>query len=318
MRDHRPTTSAGGVEVLRTPEDRFEDLPGFEYQPNHVEVDGLRMAFIDEGPADGPLVLCLHGEPTWSYLYRRMIPTFVERGCRVIAPDLVGFGRSDKPVERSAFTYDGMVAWLAGFATEVDVRNATLFCQDWGGLLGLRLLAEHPDRFERACAANTALPVVPGAGVLGGFDLDPDADVADAMGSGFVGWLKFSQSVPELPVGGIVQTGTATELPDDVVAAYDAPFPDETYKAGARALPTLVASSPEANARAWEVLEDWSKPFLTLWAPDDPILGPGAAEFIDRIPGTEGQPHDTFTPASHFLQEDVGPELASAVVDWMP
>jgi haloalkane dehalogenase len=298
------------MKFLRTPDERFERLPDFPFAPRYVDVpsgDGgtLRMHTVDEGPRQGEPVLCLHGEPSWSFLYRKMIPLFVRAGLRAVAPDLIGFGRSDKPVERSDYTYQRHVDWMRAFVEALDLRNVTLVCQDWGGLVGLRLVAEHPDRFARVVAANTFLPT--------GDDSPSDA---------FRAWLEFSQKVPVFPVGQILQGATVTALPPEVVAAYDAPFPDESYKAGARQFPTLVPISPDdpaapANRAAWRVLERLEKPFLTAFSDGDPVTRGGDAVLQARIPGARGQHHVTLAGGGHFLQEDVGPELTRVVVDFV-
>ena len=299
------TTTEGGVEFLRTPDDRFAALADFPYEPRYVDVDGLRMAYVDEGPADGPVLLLLHGEPTWSYLYRRMIPPLVDAGFRCVAPDLIGFGRSDKPVERSAYTYDGHVAWMHAFLDAVDLPVATLFAQDWGGLIGLRVAAEAPDRFDRIAIGNTGLPA------------------GDSLGPGFDMWLAASQNMPFMDCGALLQRATtARELTDAEMDAYRAPFPDEAHMAGARVFPTLVPvtrghASVAKNKAAWTVYEQWTKPFLTLWCPGDPVLGQLHAEFIERIPGAAGQPHRLLEPGGHFVQDDRGEDIAAALIAWM-
>ncbi|MCF6509309.1 alpha/beta fold hydrolase [Blastococcus sp. MG754426] len=297
------------METLRTPDERFADLPDFPYEPRYVEVDDgeggrLRIAYVDEGPADGETVLLLHGEPSWSFLYRRMIPVLVDAGLRVVAPDLVGFGRSDKPVERSAYTYARHVGWMRqALLDELGLRGLTLVCQDWGGLIGLRLVAENPDRFARVVVANTGLPT-------------GDQKMSEA----FLAWQRFSQESPEFHIGRIVGNGTARGLAPEVVAAYDAPFPDDRYTAGARQFPALVPTSPDdpaaaANRAAWEVLARWEKPFLTAFSDSDPITGGGDRVFRKLVPGAQGMPHTTLAGGGHFLQEDVGPELAGVVAD---
>ncbi len=306
-------SSTSGIRYVRTPDERFVGLPGYPFPVNHVEVDGLRMHFVDEGPSDGAVILLLHGEPSWSYLYRHMIPVLADAGFRCIAPDLIGFGKSDKPVDRAAHTYDGHVAWMRQFIEALDLREVTLFCQDWGGLIGLRLVAE-TDRFARVVAANTALPVLRGI-EFPTFEPDPDA-VVDF--SGFLEWVGYTQSAVHFDVGGVIQEGTATDLPAEVVAAYDAPFPDDSYCAGVREFPLLVPTSPDANEAAWVALEEFDGPFLTIWAPGDPVIPePMSKDFKTRIPGAAGQPHSTVAPASHFLQEDQGAEIARRVVDWL-
>ena len=293
------------MDVLRTPDERFDNLPGYSFEPHYVDVDGLRMHYVDEGPSDAAPVLLLHGEPSWSYLYRKMIPVIVEAGNRAIAPDLIGFGRSDKLANREDYSYQAYVDWTASFVEQLDLREITLVAQDWGGLIGLRIATEHSDRFARIVAANTMLPTG---------DQPP--------GEAFLRWQKFSQTAPEFDVGRILQGATVTTLPDDVVAAYDAPFPDDTYKAAARQFPVLVPTSPDdpaaaANRRAWEVLEQWEKPFLTAFSDSDPIMRGGDRIFQSRVPGTKGQPHTTITGAGHFLQEDKGEELARVVADFI-
>ena len=219
------------MEALRTPDERFANLPGYGFEPHYIEVDGLRMHYVDEGPRDAAPVLLLHGEPSWSYLYRKMIPIISAAGHRAIAPDIIGFGRSDKPVNRDDYTYQRHVDWMTAFVEQLDLQNITLFCQDWGGLIGLRIAAEHPERFARIVAANTMLPTG---------DNPP--------GEAFLRWQKFSQTVPVLEIGRLIQGATVSTLPDDVVAAYDAPFPDDTYKEGARKFPALVPTSPDDPA----------------------------------------------------------------------
>jgi haloalkane dehalogenase len=288
-------------EALRTPDERFSNLPGWPFTPRYATVDGLRIHFVDEG-AGSPVVL-LHGEPSWGYLYRKMIPPLAAAGHRVLAPDLVGFGRSDKPVLRSDYTYAKHVAWMAGWLLDLDLRDVTLVAQDWGGLIGLRLVAELGERFARVVVANTGLPT---------------GD--QALGPAFEAWRRFSQEVDEFPVGKIVRGGCATEVPGDVVAAYDAPFPDEWHKAGARQFPLLVPATPgdpaaEANRRAWAALERWEKPFLTAFSDRDPITRGADRLFQELVPGARGLAHATIGGAGHFLQEDAGPELARVVLD---
>jgi haloalkane dehalogenase len=298
------------MDVLRTPDERFTDLPAYPFSPHYLEVadgDGgeLRFHYVDEGPAGADPVLLLHGEPSWSFLYRKMIPIVVAAGHRAVAPDLVGFGRSDKPASRTDYTYQRHVDWLRALVVGLDLRDITLVGQDWGGLIGLRLVAEHEDRFARVVAANTFLPTG---------DRDP--------GDAFLAWQKFSQETPTFPVGRIVNGGCVTELPEDVVAAYDAPFPDETYKEGARQFPLLVPTSPsdpaaEPNRRAWQVLSKFDKPFLTAFSDSDPITGGADRVLQEAIPGAKGRPHTTLSGGGHFLQEDVGEELARVLIDFV-
>ena len=303
------------MEALRTPDDRFVNLPGWPYAPQYTTIASgvsgdstiLRIAHIDEGPRDSAAtVLCMHGEPSWSYLYRKMIPVFVAAGHRVVAPDLIGFGRSDKPVERSDYTYERHVAWMSDWLTSNDLSRLTLVCQDWGGLIGLRLVAAFPERFDRVVVANTFLPV-------------GDRPPSDA----FMAWRNYSQTVPEFKVGRIVEGGCARRpLAPEVVAAYDAPFPDDRFKAGARVFPTLVPISTDdpsskANIAAWQVLERFDKPVLTAFSDADPVTKGGDRGFQQRVPGASGQPHTTIVNAGHFLQEDAGEELAHVVNDFV-
>jgi haloalkane dehalogenase len=297
------------MQTLRTPDERFVDLPGYPFAPHYVEVDDteggtLRVHYLDEGPADGPVVLCLHGEPSWSYLYRKMIPPLVDAGLRVIAPDLVGFGKSDKPTEQGDYTYARHVAWMqAAIVDHLDLQGATFFGQDWGGLVGLRLVAENPDRFDRVIVGNTGLPT-------------GDGRPTDA----FLQWQRFSQTTPVFDVGFLLQAATITELSPEEVAAYDAPFPDDSYKAGARIFPSLVPTSPDdpaasANRAAWQVFEQWTKPFICCFSDSDPVTKGGDKPFLAKIPGAQGQPHVTVEHAHHFFQEDAAPQLAQIVID---
>jgi len=293
------------MEILRTPDERFTNLPGYTFDPHYSETDGLRIHYIDEGPTTAEPVLMLHGEPSWSYLYRKMIPTITAAGYWAVAPDLVGFGRSDKPARREDYTYQRHVDWMTGFLEALDLKRITLVCQDWGGLIGLRLAAEHSERFARIVAANTGLPT-------------GDMPLGDA----FLAWQRYSQTVPDFRVGRIVKGGCVTGLSPEVIAAYDAPFPDDRYKAGARQFPVLVPTSPGdpadvPNRKAWEVLSRWEKPFLTAFSDSDPITRGADALFQRAIPGAQGQPHTTIVGAGHFLQEDKGEELARVVVDFM-
>jgi haloalkane dehalogenase len=293
------------MDIRRTPDERFANLLGYPFAPHYLELDGVRIHYVDEGPSSVAPVLLLHGEPSWSYLYRKMIPVLTTAGHRVIAPDLVGFGRSDKPARRDDYTYARHVDWMRGVLQGIDLREVTLVCQDWGGLIGLRLAAEHPDRFARIVAANTFLPTG---------DTPP--------GRAFLAWQQYSQTTPVFHAGGIVKGGCVSELVPEVIAAYDAPFPDDTYLAGARQFPLLVPTSPddpaaEANRRAWQVLGQWRKPFLCAFGDSDPITRGGYHILQAAIPGASGQPHTLLAGTGHFLQEDKGEELARIVVDFI-
>jgi len=293
------------MQVLRTPDSRFENLPGWPFAPHYADItdaatgQNLRMAYVDEGPRDGATVLLLHGEPSWSYLYRHMIPTLAASGRRVLAPDLIGFGRSDKPADRNDYTYERHVAWLSQWFTDMDLQDVTLFCQDWGGLLGLRLVAAFPERFAGVVVANTGLPI------------------GTTFSEGFGQWLAFSQSTPDLPIGQIVDMATGRELSDAERSAYDAPFPDASYKGGACQFPTLVPITPEhgsvaENKAAWAVLTGFDKPFVTAFSDADPITGGGDAVFQKLVPGAKGQPHVTLS-GGHFLQEDCPADIVAVI-----
>lgn len=299
------------MEILRTPDERFADLPDFAFEPRYVEVpsgDGgiLRIGYVEAGPADGQVVLLLHGEPSWSFLYRKLIPVLAAAGLRVVAPDLVGFGRSDKPSSVDDHSYARHVEWMrAALFDRLDLRDVTLVGQDWGGLIGLRLVAEHTDRFARVVAANTGLPT--------GDQSMPAA------------WLAFRQAVRTVDffdVARFVGAGCRTPLTPAVLAAYDAPFPDETYKAGCRAMPGLVPTTPDdpataANRAAWTELATFSKPFLVAFSDSDPITGAMAPILARVVPGAAGQANPVIKDAAHFLQEDAGEVLAAAVVDFI-
>ena len=295
------------METLRTPDDRFLDLPGYPWTPTYVPTsDGLRTAVLDEGPREAPVVLLLHGEPSWSYLYRTVVPVLLDAGLRVVAPDLIGFGRSDKPTEQADHTYARHVEWLRSVLFDaLDLTDVTLLCQDWGGLLGLRLVGEHPERFARVVTANTALP-----------------DGTYRMPAPWWAFHDFVQRSEDLPIGFLVASGCARPLDPAVQAAYDAPFPDATYKAGPKAFPGLIPQSLEDPATpavqaAWQVLRGFDRPWLNAFSDGDPITAGADALFTALVPGTAGQPHTTIRDAGHFLQEDSGPELGAVVVSWL-
>jgi haloalkane dehalogenase len=300
------------MQILRTPDERFAALPDFDHEPRYVEVDSgdgsgsLRVGYVEAGPGDGPVVLCLHGEPTWSFLYRKVIRVLAEAGCRAVAVDLVGFGRSDKPADVADHTYARQVEWVrAAVFDRLDLRDVTLLGQDWGGLIGLRLVAENTDRFARVVAANTGLP-------------DGRHEMPDV-------WWLFRDAVvkaPRLDIARFVASGCLKPPGDLVLAAYDAPFPDESYKAGPRAMPQILPTSPDdpgavANQAAWEVLSRLELPFLCAFSDGDPITGPMAAILPKLIPGAAGRAHPTIAGAGHFLQEDAGEELGRAVAEFV-
>jgi haloalkane dehalogenase len=294
------------MKVLRTPEARFADLPDFDYPPRYADVGGLRLAYVETGPADGEPVLLLHGEPSWSFLYRKVMPVLADAGLRAIAADLAGFGRSDKPAEVSDHSYARHVEWIRALAFDwLDLRGLTLVGQDWGGLIGLRLVAEHPDRFARVVASNTGLPT--------GDQPMPDV------------WLRFREVVrtaPALSVSRLIQSGCQTPLPPAVLAAYEAPFPDQAFAAAVRAMPELVPTYPqdpasEANRAAWRRLSAWDKPFLVAFSDRDPITGSMAPVLERAVPGAAGIEHPVLTGAGHFLQEDEGERLGAVIAEFV-
>jgi haloalkane dehalogenase len=299
------------MKSLRTPDERFENLPDFPFEPHYVTVvDGeggeLRVHYLDEGPVDAAPVLLMHGEPSWSFLYRHMVPVLVAAGHRVVVPDLIGFGRSDKPTEQRDYTYARHVAWMSeAMFDRLDLRDITFFGQDWGGLVGLRLVAAQPERFARVVVGNTGLPTG---------ERPPN--------EAFLAWQKFSQTAPQFPIGGIINGGCTTDLSPEVIAGYDAPFPDDSYKAGARIFPSLVPTTPDDPAHAdqmaaWEVLSKFDRPWLCAFSDKDPVTAGGDRVFLRSIPGCDGQPHTTIEGGGHFLQEDRGPELAKMIADFI-
>ncbi len=290
------------MRVLRTAEERFAGLPGFGYEPRYADVGGLRLAYVEAGPPGGEPVLLLHGEPSWSFLYRKVIPVLAGAGLRAIAPDLIGFGRSDKPAGIADHSYARHVEWIRAFAFDaLGLRGVTLVGQDWGGLIGLRLVAEHPERFARVVAANTGLPT-------------GDRPMPEV-------WLRFREVVrtaPALSVSRLVQSGCRATLPPEVLAAYDAPFPGPSYAAAVRAMPDLVPVRPDdpasaANRAAWRQLAAWDKPFLVAFSDRDPITGPMAPALKRTVPGAAGRRHPVLTGAGHFLQEDAGEQLGAII-----
>jgi haloalkane dehalogenase len=294
-----------GRGILRTPDECFEGIADFPFAPNYVEVDGYRIHYVDEGPRDAAPILLMHGEPSWCYLYRKMIGPLVEAGHRCVAPDLIGFGRSDKLALRKDYSYQLHVDVMNGFVRALDLKGVTLFGQDWGGLIGLRVLVDNLDRFSRLVVGNTGLPT-------------GDHKASD----GFLRWLHYSQTVENFHVGGIVEGGSKTPLSAETIAAYDAPFPSDAYKEGARQFPMLVPITPdnpasEANRRAWDVLRQWNGKVLTLFSDQDPVTAGGEKPFQKLLPGAEGQPHAIIEGAGHFLQEDKGGELAARMIEWL-
>lgn len=294
------------MRVLRTPDDRFAGFTDFAFAPHYAEIvdeaDGtaLRVHYIDEGPRQAPVVLMMHGEPTWSYLYRHMIGPVAASGLRVVAPDLIGFGKSDKPALKSDYSYARHVAWIRQWIEQLDLRNITLACQDWGSLIGLRLLAEMPERFNGVVLSNGGLPA------------GQEAPRAFAI------WRAFSKWSPVFPIGKIIAKGTTRTLSKAEIAAYDAPFPDGSYKAGARIFPSFVPLRPNVavpdQLKAWEILDRWEKPFLCCFSDRDPITRGGDSLFVGRVPGTAGQRHRTLN-GGHFIQEDDPEGFVECILD---
>jgi haloalkane dehalogenase len=292
------------MKLLRTPDERFKNLPDFSFEPHYLEVDKIRIHYIDEGPKDAEVMLLIHGEPSWSFLYRHMIPILVKAGFRTVAPDLVGFGRSDKPSKQEDHTYAKHVKWMSALVNQLDLQRITLFCQDWGSLIGLRVALENQDRFSRIVLSNGGLPTG-----------EQKANTA------FLNWRKLSREATAFDVGRLIQGGTTTSLSEEVMGGYNAPFPDDTYKAAARIMPSLVPISTddpehEANKKAFEELRKWEKPFLTAFSDSDPVTR-GGDRVARLIPGAQGQNHTTIENAAHFVQEDKGPELANLMIEFI-
>jgi haloalkane dehalogenase len=351
------------MKVLRTPDERFAGLADYPFAANYttIQTEGgtdLRIHHLDEGPEDGQLVLCMHGQPVWSYLYRKMIPLLVKEGMRVIAPDLPGYGKSDKPAAREDYSYQRQVDWMGQWLEENDFSHITFFGQDWGGLIGLRMIADHPDRFDRVVISNTGLPYNP--------DLPDDVvaqvrsfranaktptlpemaqalqDVPDAQATAFAYWQKFCWETEDLPVGFMMsmsmeqpprwrvalsfllnRLGLAPLRASSALGvAYEAPFPDPSFKMGVRAMPSQVPTLPDdpslaAQAKAWAFYETFEKPFLCAFADDDPVSKGGDAAFIERVPGAQGRPHTTIAGGGHFVQENRPDAVVKAIVDFM-
>lgn len=292
------------MKTIRTPIKYFQDLPDYPFESYYVDINAIQMHFLDEGPKDGEIVLLLHGEPSWSYLYRHMIPPLVAAGYRCIAPDLIGFGKSDKPTKISDHSYAKHVAWMKEFVEKLNLNNITLFCQDWGSLIGLRVAAENKNWFARIVLANGGLPT--------GEEEMPDF---------FYKWQKFAKYSPVFPIGKIIEKGVRASMAKEEVAAYNAPYPKAKYKKGTRAMPQLVPTSTDnpasiANKKAWEVFENWEKPFLTAFSNKDPITRGGEKLWQNKVPGAKNQKHVTIDGAGHFLQEEKGPELAQVIIDF--
>lgn len=312
------------MDVVRTPDGRFADLPGYSYPPCYAEVGSkssgpLRMHYVEAGPPDADPVLLVHGQPTWSYLYRHVIDVLADAGHWVIAPDHIGFGRSDKPTDRLHYTFGRHVEWLTRFVVALDLRRVSLVVQDWGGPIGLAVLAAEPDRFARVIAANTMLHTCDPelAGRIGWANYGVE-DGRVLLEETLVDYISFTQRAPVLRASDFVSFATATDVPQPVLDAYDAPFPDGTYQAGMRQFPSLIPISrndPGAaiNRVTWTALARFDRPFLTAFSDGDAASAGWAGIFQERVPGAQGQPHTTIEGAGHFLQEDKGEELGTVV-----
>ena len=326
--------TAAGRPYVRTPDDRFDGLPDYPWQPRYVDVDGMRMHYVDAGDPDGEVVLCLHGQPDWSYLYRHMIPVLADAGLRVIAPDHIGFGRSDKPVQLDDYTYLQHVAWIEEFVDDLDLQGITPIVQDWGSLIGLRCVGNRPERFARVVVANGNLPAVPE-----GFEpvrlpdsLDPQdldwpftPEALEAVGGNgmalFEQWVHYALVGRDFMPSVAMTHGLEREITEGELAAYDAPFPSRIYMAGVRKFPSLINTIGHAptNEAARATLDAFDRPVLGMFGLRDAIFGDAATRDATRvqIAGAAGQPHKDFPSAGHFIQEDAGPELATDIVEWI-
>lgn len=302
--------------VLRTPDQRFSALVDYPFDPHYLMLEHgaktLRMHYVDEGPDEGPAVLLLHGCPAWSYLYRKVIPPLVEAGYRVIAPDHIGCGRSDKLVRREDYSYQYFVDWLDAFVQVLDLKKLTLVAQDWGGPIGLRVLSQQAARFDRVLLTNTLLPNCQ----------EPPLGIIDWPGDTISGWIDFTASTQDMPVGQIVQGSTVSNLTDEVVAGYDAPFPDATFKSAVLQWPSLIPVNDAMpgvaeNRKVWEFLERFDKPFLTAYSDSDPTTFDWEAVFQQRVPGAQGLKHARISSAGHMVQEDQGSRLAAIILDFI-
>jgi len=313
--------------VVRTPDERFSALPDFPFEARYVDVvsEGLaplRMHYVDTGPEHGPIVLLLHGQPTWSYLYRKVLPVLAAAGLRAIAPDNIGYGRSDKLTQRTDYTFAGHLDWTHSLVTGLDLRNVTLVVQDWGGPIGLSTLARDPDRFARVVATNTILdtcdPALEGKLTWAHHGLGGSRVVLE---EGLLDYLAFSQRTPDFAASFLLNA-VCGPLEEEILAAYDAPFPDETYKAGMRqhaALIPLTRNDPGAiiGRQTMAVLEEWDRPFLTAYSDGDPATRGWDAVFQERVPGAKGQAHTTILGAGHFIQEQKGEELGRVIAEFV-
>ncbi|MEO1554201.1 MAG: haloalkane dehalogenase [Pseudomonadota bacterium] len=314
------------ADTIRTPEDRFANLVDYPFAPNYVEVEGYRIHYVDAGPRDGELVLLMHGQPSWSYLYRHMIPLLTAEGYRVIAPDLVGFGKSDKPLEQTDHSYQMHVDVMTAFASEMDLQAATLFAQDWGGLIGLRMVAEDPDRYARIMISNTGLPAAGGVRGWIGFPMirfqvwregKPES-IDDEGEFRFTRWIAWAMHAETFDFAALFQSATSRSLSDAELAGYAAPFPDENYQAAVRIFPYMVPSQLRQNQKVMdEIYAKWDKPFLTAFGDSDPVTAGGDIIWQETVPGAAGQPHTTIVGGNHFIQEDKPEELVEILIAFM-
>ena len=314
-------------QILRTPESAFTNLQDYPYSANYMDIDGMRMHYIDEGKDNEKTIFLLHGQPSWSYLYRHMVPLFVEAGYRVVAPDLIGFGKSDKPVSSEAHSYGNHVRWMTSFVRQLGIKNASAFMQDWGGMIGLRVLAQEPEWLERLVVSNTALAEMSGlekfmvpkvlklmAALAGKPSVEKFANNIN-----YGNWAGYFRHADQLEIGQILQTLTTRQLSRPEMLAYDAPFPTADYFAGPRKMPEIVASELDQVNADWKKLKQWHKPVLTLFSDKDPFLADQGYDkkFQANFSGAKGQPHITIENASHFLQEDQSQQLAENVISWL-
>lgn len=293
------------MKLLRTPDERFQDLPEFPFKPHYLEVEEIRIHYLDEGIMNGKVILLMHGEPSWCYLYRHMIPLLIKARYRVIAPDLVGFGRSDKPQEQNDHSYYKHVEWITKWLKKLDLQDINLFCQDWGSLIGLRVAIENQERFQRIVLSNGGLPTG-----------------EQRMSKAFLEWQEFSKTAKKFDIKRIIQSATLKNLSKDILEAYNAPFPDDTYKAGPRIMPSLVPTTindpeHETNKRAIELFKKWEKPFLTAFSDKDPITRGTEKFWKENVPGARGQNHVIVKDGGHFIQEDKGPELVKIILEFI-
>lgn len=314
-------------QILRTPESAFSHLVDYPFTPNYIEVDGMRMHYVDEGIGNKKTVFLLHGQPSWSYLYRHMIPLLVNEGYRVIAPDLIGFGKSDKPSSSDVQTYANQVRWMNEFIQKLGVKNAAAFMQDWGGMIGLRVLAQQPKWLDRLVLANTALAEMSGfekfmvpkvLKLMASFSGKPSIEtLSNKMNYG--NWAGYFKHAETLEIGKVIQALTTRHLSQDEMSAYDAPFPDSRFYAAPRKMPAIVASDLNEVNEAWQHLKQWDKPVLTLFSNEDPFLADQGYDikFQHNFQGARHQPHTTIEDASHFLQEDKSTQLANQMIAWL-